>query len=144
MFDAVDQFTYIGSVIPWDGLCAHDVQSRISKASRVFGCLQAHVFRNRPLFLRCRRDVYVALVLTTLLYGAETWTTKAPDLRRLNAFHHQCVRAIVDISRHQQWDDRVTSSTLAKTLFLYYTGIQVENKKKRGKGQNIGDVGTTC
>ncbi|XP_065195667.1 uncharacterized protein LOC135827071 [Sycon ciliatum] len=47
---------------------------------------------------------------------AQTWTSKAPDLRGLNAFHHQCVRAIVSISRHQKWDDRVTSSTLAKTL----------------------------
>ena len=31
--DAVDQFTYLGSVIHWDGFCVHDVPSRISKAS---------------------------------------------------------------------------------------------------------------
>ena len=63
----------------------------------MFGCLRAPVFGDRSLSLRCRRRVYVALVHTTLLYGAETWT-------------------IVGISRHQQWDDRVTPLTLAKTL----------------------------
>ena len=82
----------------------------------MLGGLRAPVFGNRSLSLRCRRRVYVALVLSTLLYGAETSMTKAPDLRRLNAFHHQCVRAIVGISRHQQWDDRVPPSTLEKTL----------------------------
>ena len=63
----------------------------------------------------CRR-VYEAVVLSTLLYGAETWTTKACHLRKLNTFHHHCVRSIVGISRRQQWVSRITSDKLASTL----------------------------
>eukprot|EP00117_Sycon_ciliatum_P040682 scpid34913/ scgid5748/ RNA-directed DNA polymerase from mobile element jockey; Reverse transcriptase len=114
--EAVDSFTYLGSVIHRDGQSSHDVQSRLAKASRVFGSLRVPVFENRSLSLRCRRRVYIALVLTTLLYGAETWTPKAPDLRSLNTFHHQCVRIIVGVSRRDQWDNRVTSVTMARTL----------------------------
>ena len=58
---------------------------------------------------------------------------------------------------HAQWSTPATSAgpCLFFCFFLFFftidtvqpycrTGIQVENKKKRGKGQNIGDVGTTC
>ena len=114
--EAVDSFPYLGSVTHRDGLSTHDVLAWIAKASRVFGSLRAPAFENRSLSLRCRRRVYVALVLPTLLYGAETWTPMAPDLRRLNVFHHQCMRTIVGISRRQQWDDRVTSATLVQAL----------------------------
>lgn len=84
----------------------------------VFSSLQLKqaVSENRSLSLQCRRRVYVAVVLSTLLYGASTWTTKAPDLRHLNLFHHQCVRSIVGVSRRQQWETHATSSALAKAL----------------------------
>ena len=60
--------------------------------------------------------MYLAVVLSTLLYGSETWTTKIRDLQRLNVIHHHCVRVIVSVSRRQQWGDRISSETLAKTL----------------------------
>ena len=80
----------------------------------VFSSLQLKqaVSENRSLSLQCRRRVNVAVVLSTLLYGAETWTTKAPDLQHLNLFHHQCVRSIVGVSRRQQWETNATSSAL--------------------------------
>ncbi|XP_065186027.1 uncharacterized protein LOC135816855 [Sycon ciliatum] len=114
--DSMESFTYLGSAIHRDGLSSHDVQARIGKASKAFGSLKQAVFENRSLSLQCRRRVYVAVVLSTLLYGAETWTTKAPDLRHLNLFHHQCVRSIVGVSRRQQWETHATSTAHAKTL----------------------------
>ena len=100
--EAIGSFPYLGSVIHRDGLSTHDVLARIAKASCVIGSLRAPVFKHRSLSLRCRRRVYVTLVPPTLLYGAETWTPMAQYLRRLNVFHHQCVRIIVGISRRQQ------------------------------------------
>ena len=114
--DSMESFTYLGSDIHRDGLSSHDVQARIGKASKAFGSLKQAVFENRSLSLQCRRRVYVAVVLSTLLSGAETWTTKAPELRRLNLFHHQCVRSINGVSRRQQWETHATSSALAKTF----------------------------
>ena len=40
-------------------------------------------------------NVYKAVVLSILLYGAETWTIKATDLRPLTTFHNRCVQAIL-------------------------------------------------
>ena len=47
--------------------------------------------------------MYNACVLSTLLYGCETWTAYARQERRLNSFHLRCLRRILGIS----WQDRV-------------------------------------
>ena len=114
--EPVDQFTYLGSVMHRDGLASHDVGNRIAKASRAFGSLWVPIFQNTFLSLRCRQQVYLAVVLSTLLYGLEAWTTKARDLRRLNVFHRHCIHVIIGVDHRQQWDDRITSATLARTL----------------------------
>ena len=114
--EPVDQFTYLGSVMHRDGLASHDVGNRIAKASRAFGSLRVPIFQNTFLSLRCRQQVYLAVVLSTLLYGLEAWTTKARDLRRLNVFHRHCIHVIIGVDHRQQWDDRITSATLARTL----------------------------
>ena len=55
-----------------------------------------------------------ACVLSALLYGSETWTVKAPHLRRLASFHNQCLRRILGVSRSQQWQERLTTTELAE------------------------------
>ena len=71
------------------------VSCRIARASKAFGCLKEPVFLNRTLSTDTKRAVYKAVVVSILLYGAETWTLKAPDVRRLNSFHNRCVRTIL-------------------------------------------------
>ncbi|KAJ8047823.1 hypothetical protein HOLleu_06930 [Holothuria leucospilota] len=39
-----------------------------------------------------------ACVISSLLYGSETWTTYAKHQRRLNSFHLRCIRRILGIS----------------------------------------------
>lgn len=46
--------------------------------------------------------VYNACVISTLLYGSESWTTYARHERRLNTFHLRCMRRILGIS----WQDK--------------------------------------
>ena len=66
-------------------------------------CKWVPVFLNRTLSTDTKRTVYKAVVGSILLYGAETWTVKAPDVRRLNSFHNRCVRTILGVTRFQQW-----------------------------------------
>ena len=60
------------------------------------------IFLNRSLSISTKRDVYEAVVLSVLLYGAETWTVKAPDVRRLTTFQ--------TIVFEQYWVCHVSSS----------------------------------
>ena len=47
--------------------------------------------------------VYVAVVLTVLLYACESWTVYSRHPRKLNHFHTKCLRIILSI----KWQDMV-------------------------------------
>ncbi|BHF57842.1 hypothetical protein SprV_0100078800 [Sparganum proliferum] len=58
--------------------------------------------------------MYKAVILTTLLYGAETWTVYTKQARRLNHFHLSCLRRILRLN----WQDRIPDNDV-----LERTGI---------------------
>ena len=49
--------------------------------------------------------VYNAYIMSTLFYGAETWTTYAHQLKRLQSFHTRLLRKFLGI----KWQDKVTN-----------------------------------
>ena len=51
------------------------------------------------------QNVYRAVVLTTLLYGSESWVTYQNHLKLLERFHQCCLRTIVNI----HWSDYITN-----------------------------------
>ena len=50
--------------------------------------------------------LYQALVMSVLLYSAETWTLLSADVKRLDAFHMKCQRQILDI----QWWQHISNA----------------------------------
>nr|VZI46286.1 unnamed protein product [Spirometra erinaceieuropaei] len=58
--------------------------------------------------------MYKAVILPTLLYGAETWTVYAKQARLLNHFHLSCLRRILRLN----WQDRIPDTDV-----LERTGI---------------------
>jgi len=109
----VDNFTYLGSNMTNDSEVANKVSTRLGKAARAFGCLRSSIFDNRSLSVQIKRGVYRAVVMSTLLYGSETWAVKSPSIRRLEGFHNRCVRVIMGVSKTRQWKERITSRELA-------------------------------
>ena len=108
---AVDNFTYLGSNITNDGEVVNGMSVRLGKAARGFGCLRSSIFDNRGLSVI---GVYCAVVLSTLLYGSETWVVKSPSIPRLEVFHNHCIWVILGVSRNRQWKERLTSKDLAR------------------------------
>ena len=64
-----------------------DIKARISKASSAYGRLLEGVWKPHGTKLNTKIKVYRATVLTTLLYGAETWTCYRRHVKMLEAFH---------------------------------------------------------
>jgi len=54
--------------------------------------------------------LYESLVLAILLYCAETWPVTEATRKRLEGFHHNCLRRIVNIS----WKDKVKNDCQEK------------------------------
>ena len=77
-----------------DGRIGAELDRRLARASRAFGALCC-VFDDQQLSLRTRRMVYLACVVSLLLYGTECWPILRRDEHRLDAFHHQCLRILL-------------------------------------------------
>ena len=101
----VDQFKYLGSTISSDGSLDKEITARISKASQSMGRLRSRVLNHKNITLTTKIKVYKAVVLTSLLYGCETWTPYRRHLKQLERFHMRALRSIMGI----RWQDKVSS-----------------------------------
>ena len=107
---SVDEFPYLGSLIAASGRMDGDVDRRIAQASRAFRALRKAVFMDKDLTLKTKRKIYQACVLSVLLYGTECWIPlrRHTCTKKINTFHHRCIRIILGISGQQQWSKRIT------------------------------------
>jgi len=97
--------TYLGCTIASDVKIDKQVDNRLAKASCAFGRLYKRVWNNKHLQKNTKISVCRAVVLTTLLYGSESWVTYRHHLRLLECFHHRCLCIILNI----HWSDYVTN-----------------------------------
>ena len=126
----VDEFTYLGSCVSSNTSLDREITSRIAKASRAFGRLNARVWLNRALSVETKVSVYRAVVLTALLYGCETWTTYRRHVRMLESFHQKCLRAILNI----RWQDRVTNTAVLQKSGLFSVDSMLCSTQLRWSG----------
>ncbi|KAI8513321.1 hypothetical protein Bbelb_099600 [Branchiostoma belcheri] len=108
VLEVTDHFTYLGSTVTQNLSLDKELDRRIAKAAGVMTKLAKRVWDNNLLTLNTKLQVYRACVLSTLLYGSETWTTYARQENRLESFHLRCLRRILGIS----WRDRVPNTTV--------------------------------
>ena len=101
---------YLGSMMSRDSKDDVDVQSRIDKASSAFGSLRRCIFSSRDVDLPAKREVYVAMVLSILLYGSESWCLTQKLWNQLRSFHHRCVRAMCGINMWHVEHCRITTA----------------------------------
>ena len=112
--EAVEEFPYLGSLVDSSGNMDADVSRRVAQASKAFGALRKAVFLDKDLKMSTKKRVYNACVLSVLLYGAECWTPLKRHEKRLNTFHHRCIRTILGISNRQQWSERITMAEVRR------------------------------
>ena len=74
-----------------------EITHRIEKASIAFGRLEKGVWSDRDLKNGTKIVVYVACVLSALLYAAEAWTALRRHITLLERFHQQCLRLILKV-----------------------------------------------
>ena len=99
-----DSFKYLGSTISVDG--SLDIASRNSKASQALGRMRNRLLNHHNVTLDTKLKVYRAVVLSSLLYGCETWTVYRRHLKQLERFHQRALRSILGI----RWQDKVTNT----------------------------------
>ncbi|VDL95049.1 unnamed protein product [Schistocephalus solidus] len=80
-----------------------ELAQRISKASQAFGRLQVSVWNCHGIHLNTKLKMNKDVVLTTLLYGVESWTVYSNQARMLNHFNLSCLCRILKL----RWQERI-------------------------------------
>ena len=83
--EEVDQFKYLGSVIAANGGMEAVVHHRVNEGCKVLGALKG-VMKNRGLGKNVKKILYEKVVMPTVMYGSESWGTKASERQKLNVF----------------------------------------------------------
>jgi len=80
----VGSFKYLGSMLTNDGRCTCEIKSRIAMAKAAFNKKRARFISSWNLKLR--KKVIKCYIWNIAVYGAETWTIRAVDQKRLESF----------------------------------------------------------
>ena len=94
--EEVSSLKYLGATLTKDGTCKAEICIQIATATAVMARL-TRVWKSNISFWT-KFKLYKSLVISTLLYGCETWTLLAETERRIQAFENKCLRKLLCIS----------------------------------------------
>ena len=103
-----ENITYLGSNLLFSGDLTNEIQIRINLASSVFGRLSKRVLGNQNLTIHTKIVVNNAVVISTILYGCETWVPYRRHIRLLESFHIRRLQLILGL----RWWHKVTHSEI--------------------------------
>ena len=112
VLEDVESFSYLGSELGQTAKVEREVAVRLEKASKVYQIWRQKIFGNRNLSRPTKMHVFRTMVMSVLLYGAETWPVTQHDIRKLKTFQMRCLRDIVGVTL---WDMRRNADILEET-----------------------------
>ena len=83
---------------------------RIGKAASVFGRL-VNIWKSKNISLAVKIRLYESLVISALLYGAESWPLSVTKIKKLEAAHHKFQRRLLGIT----YRDKVRNEDIKET-----------------------------
>jgi len=112
------EFKYLGAIIHHTLTSDPDISFKIGRATAAFGALRKTVFSNRLVNSKEKGKIYVAICLTILLYGSESWCLTEKLFRRLRVFHNTCVRAMCRVNKRHTRRHNISSEVLYQRLSI--------------------------
>ena len=103
-----ENFTYLGSNLSLSGDLTNEIQRRINLASTAFGRQSKRVFGNQNLTMHTKIAVYDAVVISTILFGCNTWVRHRRHIRPLESFQIRRLQLILGL----RWMHIVTNSEI--------------------------------
>ena len=101
----VESFTCLGSKMATSG-DGEEIRARLSKASQAFASLR-NTWKSHNISTETKIRLFKSNVLSTLLYGAESWKMTKTISHKLEVFQNRCLRRILRIS----WPNTISDFT---------------------------------
>ena len=126
--EQVPSFCYLGSVVTPRNSLEQEINTRIGKAAGAFRLLRS--IWKAKICIQTKLKIYNSVVISTLLYGCETWATTGKHEQRLDAFDSRCLRIILGI----RWWHRVRNSDIRERTKQPYTSTIIKRHRLRWYG----------
>ena len=86
-------FVYLGSSVNTTNDVSHEIRRKITLDSRSYFGLSKQL-SNIALSRNTKLSIYITLIMSVLMYGAETWTMSSTDEKALCVFERKVFRKI--------------------------------------------------
>ena len=95
--EQVKSFKYQGVMLTVNANIKNEIAIRICTATSIMVRLEI-ICRSREINFKIKFNLFNSLILSTLLYGCETWTLLEESKKRLNAFEYKSHGRILNIT----------------------------------------------
>ena len=92
--EIVTNFIFLGSKIPVDGDCSHEIKRHLLLGRKPISNLDS-VLKSRNITLLTKISLLKAMVFPVVMYGYESWIIKKAECRRTDAFELWCWRRLL-------------------------------------------------
>ena len=114
--ETVADFIFLGSKIPEDGDCSHEIKRRLLLGRKVMSNLDS-IFKSRDIILPTKVCLVKAMVFPVVRYGWDSWTIKKAEHQRINAFELRCWRRLLRVP----WTARRSNQSILKEISPEYS-----------------------
>jgi len=122
------KFKYLGSYLDRTLKSDVDIDERIKAAAAAFGALRVSTFTNKRVDEKVKGRIFVAIVLSILLYGSECWCMTEDHRKRLTSFYNARVRSMCRVNKHKTIKYRITTKGLLSRLDIRDISFYYNNR----------------
>ena len=94
--EAVTDFIFLGSKIPADDDCSHEIKRLLLLGREAVTNLDS-ILKSRDISLSTKFRLVKAMVFPVVMYGCEGWTIKKAECQRTDAFELWCWRRLLRV-----------------------------------------------
>ena len=114
--ETVSDFIFLGSKVPADGDCSHEIKRRLLLGRKVMTNLDS-ILKSRDITLPTKVHPVKAMVFPVVMHGCESWTIKKAKCWRIDAFEVWCWRRLLRVP----WTARRFNQSILKEIIPEYS-----------------------
>ena len=114
--EIVTNFIFLGSKIPADGDCSHEIKRHFLLGRKAMTNLDG-ILKSRDITLLIKVYLVKAMVFLVVMYGCESWNIKKAERRRIDAFELWCWRRLLRVP----WTARKSNQSILKEISPEYS-----------------------
>jgi len=130
---ACGSFVYLGTLTSPSASATPEVRRRIGIALGTFGSL-GKIWKSKSIARKTKSRLYVALILSILLYNAEVLPLKTQDMKALEGVHFRMLRCMMNL---REDDTRISMQELLQAFGLPSLAQLISQKRLRWVGHAL-------